>query len=222
MRVPIVSVAIGVLAAVVCGVPVVQAWLVYDRAAILGGELWRLFTWPLVHFGGPHFTYDVLAFGIAGALAEARGIRRFGLFCSVTTMFTGVAILLTEPELRFCGGLSALAMMATVLLCLEGLNERGPWGWICRMGLVMALSKIVAENVAGTSLFLGEQDSSLVIVPGCHVMGAAMAVLFRVLGADQRLVSGCGTSRTSQSSVRKSWELPRSEVLTADQRAIKD
>ena len=59
-----------------------QAWLVYDHARVLQGEVWRLFTCHLAHWSWDHFIWDTLtlvAFGTslpelaASMVAAARG-----------------------------------------------------------------------------------------------------------------------------------------------------
>ena len=55
-QIPVLSIVF--LAVVVTNVPRLSELLVYDRRAILNGELWRLLTAPLVHFSASHIFCD--------------------------------------------------------------------------------------------------------------------------------------------------------------------
>lgn len=149
--------------------------LAYDRAAILQGEWWRLITGHWVHFSAQHFLYDTAAFGIIGTLLENRGRKLFAWLCLSTIVTTSLAMLVFEPHLQLCGGLSGLATAAFVSLALEGLEEQGMQCWISGSALVFCAVKLLFELVAGKFLVLQTHDS-FVPVPSNHIAGALTAV----------------------------------------------
>src|SRR4051812_25687175 len=59
--------------------PGFKAWLIYDRAAILHGELWRLWTGHLVHFSNSHLLLDASVCGIV-LLSRTTFAKRDGLW----------------------------------------------------------------------------------------------------------------------------------------------
>ena len=76
-RTPAATLSLVLLAAGVYAAPVLGQVLVYDRTAILSGQVWRLITGNWVHFSTNHLVYDLLAFGTAGWIIEGRGQRGF-------------------------------------------------------------------------------------------------------------------------------------------------
>ena len=172
---PVVTLFMVVAAVVVFMAPALHPALVYDRSAILGGQLWRLGTGPWVHFSASHFLYDTLVLGIAGWMIERRAYPNFGWLCAVTPVVTGLAMLAVEPRLEICGGLSGLATAAVVFLALHGLEESGAWRWICSSALIATIGKIVMEITSGRFVFVQPDDASFLPVPSVHIMGALTA-----------------------------------------------
>jgi len=111
-----------------------SSWLIYDRSAILSGEIWRMFTGHLVHFSPSHLVYDLLALGIAGWIIETQKLPHFGWLCLLTPWLISAILLLFEPHMKLFGGLSALATTAIVYLALFGLHDAAPWRWVCLAG----------------------------------------------------------------------------------------
>ena len=59
-RLPWLYLGVVVFAAVAVAVPAIRPALVYNRSAIAQGELWRIWTGHVVHFGWPHGLADGL------------------------------------------------------------------------------------------------------------------------------------------------------------------
>jgi rhomboid family GlyGly-CTERM serine protease len=134
--------------------PALSRWAIYDRNAMLNGELWRLVTAPLVHFTPSHLAYDTFALILAGALIQWRGYRGIGWVCGLTALASGLVVLLLEPQLAFYGGLSGIATAAVVFLALQGSGEKGTWAWVCSAVLLGAVVKILFEVSSGVFVFL--------------------------------------------------------------------
>lgn len=194
-RVPAISLIVVGVALVVYIFPGLQPVLVYDRSAILNGQLWRLVTGQWVHFSISHLLYDTLAFAIAGWMIESRGYAKFGWLCGVSPLAIGIGLLALEPQLEICGGLSGMATAAVIFLVLHGLGETGAWRWICLTVLIATIGKILFESLTGRFVFLKLDDPSFVLVPASHIIGAltALAVFAwsevqkRVLSKNKRL-----------------------------------
>ena len=121
--------------------PGLSAIVIYDRSAILAGELWRLLTGHWVHFSASHLLSDLVVFGVAGWLIEARGYRFFPALCGIAALAISLAMLAALPELAQYGGLSGVAMASTVYLALHGLRDAAPWRWIGVGLLALAIGK---------------------------------------------------------------------------------
>jgi rhomboid family GlyGly-CTERM serine protease len=177
---PVWTLLICAAAGVIHGTPPLQALLIYERAAVDGGELWRLVTGNLVHHSTSHFVFNVVPLVIAGALIEMQRLRQFLLLCVVSGMLVGAAIHLGRLEIVVFGGLSGIVTAAVTILCLNGLNRTGAWRWLCVAVLACLVAKIGAELTLGWSLVFGGGQSDFVAVPESHVVGAATALLLFV------------------------------------------
>jgi rhomboid family GlyGly-CTERM serine protease len=155
-----------------------SAGLIYDRSAILSGELWRMFTGHWVHFSTPHLVYDLLAFGIVGWIVEARGLPHFGWLCLLTPWLISAVLLLFEPQMKLFGGLSALATTAIVYLALFGLHDAAPWRWVCLAAVLGIAGKILFELTTGHMIFVTTGNVPVAVSVASHLTGAFIALLF--------------------------------------------
>lgn len=167
-------------AATIAVVPGLSAWLVYDRTAILNGQIWRMFTGHWVHFSTSHLVYDSLVLGIAGWIIEAKRLPDFGWLCMLAPWFISGVLLVAEPRMEWYGGLSALATAAVVYLALFGLEEAGLWRWACLVTLLGVAGKITFEAATGQMIFATVKNGAVVVSPVSHLSGVLIAVLFYV------------------------------------------
>ncbi|MGE5855571.1 MAG: rhomboid family intramembrane serine protease, partial [Syntrophaceae bacterium] len=100
------TVAILAVAITSYGCPPLATALLYDRGAILGGEIWRLITGPLVHFSRDHLFYNALVFAAAGFLIERRHTLLFAHLCLVAFLAGGFCLVLLSPGISVFAGLS--------------------------------------------------------------------------------------------------------------------
>ena len=156
-------------------IPGLASLLVYDRTAILSGEVWRLLTGNWVHFSASHLLYDLLALSIAGWIIERRGYPYFGLLCVLSALGIGTVLLAMRPEVQSYGGLSGVASGAIIYLALHGLKKPGSWRWICLAALVLTLGKVLLESVTGRLTFAAVDRVPFVPVPLSHIMGGLTA-----------------------------------------------
>lgn len=142
----------------------------YDRAAVLGGEAWRLVTGQLVHADAAHFAWNV--FGVLlVALLFARDYtpRQWLLVLAVSLLAVGAGLLFLEPAVAwyvgFSGALHGL-MSAGLLAWLR--TSRDPLTW-----LVVALfaAKLLWEHFNGALPFTAG-SLSLPVIHQAHTFGA--------------------------------------------------
>lgn len=186
LRLPLATLLLCGAAGAVFGVPQLQALLIYSRAAIAEGEIWRLITGNLVHLSPSHFFCDIAALLLVGTAVEIQGSRPYAMLCLVSAMAVGATVYVGSPELSVFGGLSGVVMAAATFLCLSGLEKPGARRRLCWLGIAALAVKMTIEMSLGASLaaFAEGETPSFVPVPSSHVAGAASAF---VLFASMRL-----------------------------------
>jgi rhomboid family GlyGly-CTERM serine protease len=161
---------VAVLASLTLAGPRVVGWLRYERAAVLSGQLWRLFTSHLVHADVAH-----LAWNLAGAALVAwlfgREYTRLGwcLILLASTIAIDAGFLLLDPGLEWYVGLSGVlhgCMAAGVLAWLR--RSRDPVAWLLLVALV---AKLGWESVRGALPFTAT-TLSVPVVHEAHLYGA--------------------------------------------------
>jgi len=180
---PLLAVA---LAVTVYGLPGLQAALVYDRSAILAGELWRLLTGHWVHFGATHLLYDAILLGLGGWVIAQRRYRHFAALCLLSALSISLSLLVLRPDMAFYGGLSGLAMASTVYLALKGLGEPAPWRGASALVLLLCAGKLLYEAWLGP-LGLVDTEAGWVVEPLSHAIGAGCAVMVYLGSTPRRL-----------------------------------
>ncbi len=174
-RVPVYTLSLLALAAVAAAIPSVGALLVYDRDAILKGELWRLLSGHLVHFSVFHLIADQFALGGAGCLIERR-LRRATVWLYLAMAGAiGIALLLFEPRLARFGGLSGLAYGSVFYLALSHLRRGMPARALALTVLSALLLKLLVDGIQPVSFLGGPGFQSFVPVPLSHLIGVIVA-----------------------------------------------
>ena len=153
------------------GFPQFSDLLVYDRQAILNGELWRMLTAPFVHFSASHFFWDILVFVSAGFAIETERYRGFWLVCIFSAVIPSLIFLLAFPELERYGGLSGLATGAIVYFCLCKLLLTRKHRIIWLVILVTIATKIVVETAIGAPIFVQTGRLPFRMLPSAHIFG---------------------------------------------------
>jgi rhomboid family GlyGly-CTERM serine protease len=175
-RLPGWTLVISAFALIIFFFPTLGNLLIYDRAAIIHGEIWRLLTGNLVHFSITHLVYNLIAWLIAGTIIEFHGYRFFPALCLSSSIFIGVTLFILEPELYFYAGLSGMVSAAVTYLCLHGIGEKGIWRWLCAATLTGLITKTVIEMRSGSSFMLLISEENFAPVPLSHLAGIIAAI----------------------------------------------
>lgn len=165
------------LAAGVCRAsPAIGDAFVYDRAAILSGQVWRLWTGHVVHFTLAHLLWNLALLLFVGCWLER--LAPFGTrgFYGVAPVFISGVLLLLEPSLVRYAGLSGLGAGITVLLAARQLRSpiESRWVWTAVLGLVFL--KVAVEWWSGVPL-LATGIRGVPLAHGAGVIGAGFALL---------------------------------------------
>ena len=168
-------------AVLVFAVPQLQPLLIYDREAILAGEVWRLFTGNWVHFSASHLVLDLVVLGVAGAIMESRRAACWPRVLLLSPWVIGVGLLVCEPRMSFYGGLSGVATAAVVCLALDALHSGFIARWAGATVLLLIAAKLAFEWGTGSALFVGTSGTEFVTSPLSHLLGGLSAVGVRWL-----------------------------------------
>jgi len=178
---PLPALLLAVAGAVVFLQPGMNDILVYDRAAIASGQLWRLATGHLVHFSTSHVLWNLLVLVFAGWALKDSARRGYGVMLFSASVMSGMALFLFQPSIVRYGGLSGLATASVVYLCLVGMQWNNPARWIWAMLLILTAVKITVEAAVGHPLFADPGVARFELVPLVHLVGGVTAGLFWVV-----------------------------------------
>lgn len=171
------TLAIAVTAGLTFAWPHLAGGLIYERADILAGQVWRLWTGHVVHYTANHLLWDLVVFLPAGVWLESitpRGARWFYLLAPLAI---SLLLFFAEPALGRYAGLSGIATGLLVLLALVQLRRGGDeprWFWLGVLLLVAV--KIVVESVTRAPLVV-RFESGIRTVPLAHLGGVACALI---------------------------------------------
>jgi len=144
--------------------------MVYDRAAILQGEIWRLLTGHWVHFSSAHLASDALVLAGCAWLIARRGFTRFSAICLLLAPGISLVLLVGLPELARYGGLSALALTGMTLAGLQELRgDRCRWFGAGLLALVAL--RLLADLTLGGATLTGIDGLGVQPVPLGHLLG---------------------------------------------------
>ena len=187
---PWATLGMAALAVGVCVLPGVRARLLFERDAIWIGELWRLWTAHVTHFGLNHLLWNLAVFVPAGIWAERIAPRRTRWLLAIAPLSISV-VLLSDAALQRYGGLSGLAAAVLTLLALIQLSATGRtdrWFWWSVLALLVV--KIIAEWLAGQAGFARFSSAEIRPVPLAHLAGVATAAAVYFLGGGVRRIKG--------------------------------
>jgi rhomboid family GlyGly-CTERM serine protease len=182
---PWATAAIAIVAVLACGVPSFADALIYDRAAVLRGQVWRLWTGHGVHFSLAHLLWNLALFGFVGSWLERVAPAATRWFYLVMPALIAGLLLVLDPSLSRYAGLSGLGAGLTVLLALRQwrLPTESRIIWTAVLGLVAL--KVAIEWVTGVPLL----TEGIRSVPLAHAAGILGAVAWFALErrADRRV-----------------------------------
>lgn len=166
--VPVLLLATTAIAAAMLGADMQHA-LRYERAAILRGEVWRLFTGNIVHLGSAHAALNAMGllalFSLFGRTYTA---PQWGVVLLVCALSTSLGLLAFKPHIAWYVGLSGALHGAFVAGAIAETRRghRSGYLWLALVG-----AKLVADFSLGslhrTATFIGGD-----LVVAAHAFGA--------------------------------------------------
>ena len=182
---PWATVAITLLAGCALAFPAVGSALIYERAPILHGQVWRAWTGHMVHFGLSHFFWDLAIFLPVGCWLEILWPAKTRWFYLASPWIISATMLAFDPGLLRYAGISGVATGALVLLAGLHLRQRKSepaWFWIAVLALVGV--KIGHELFTGAPLMVSD-FSGIRTVPLAHISGVLCGTGFVFLRGEK-------------------------------------
>jgi rhomboid family GlyGly-CTERM serine protease len=175
-RLPGASLLLAGLALAVALVPHAATWLEYDRAAIAGGQAWRLLTGHWAHWSWGHVAWDLLAFVALGVACERLSPGRFLACVAGSALLVSLVVWWLLPGMERYRGLSGIDSALLVLLAVSVMQQETGSRWLVpgAWALVGFLAKVTYESVGGHALFVPDGDAA--VVPLAHLAGAAIGL----------------------------------------------
>lgn len=160
----------------------------YQRASIVDGAFWRLFSGHLVHLGWAHLWLNLVGLWLIWVIAgDALSVIGWWLLLLLCALFTSLGLLLFNPELQWYVGLSGILhglMLAGLVTRL--VVDRRPDVLLL---LVVLVAKLAWEQYYGP-LPGSEASVGATVVVDAHlygaIAGAAGVTLFLVVPAWRR------------------------------------
>jgi rhomboid family GlyGly-CTERM serine protease len=168
-------------AAVSLVIQLFPAWrtgLLYDRPAIANGELWRVWTGHLVHFGWPHWVVDAGLLLIVGWIAEKNHPRFLQTGLVLMPAFISACMFWLEPDMTRYGGLSAFNL--GVLLYVAAQGWRRDWtDWFWPAVIAIYIGELVYEYYRGGQGggAIRFDDPGIRVATGAHLAAAGYVLL---------------------------------------------
>ena len=175
-RIPWTYATAGALCLLIQCVPEWRGALIYDRAALVRGEWWRLWTGHCVHFGWPHFVADGGLFVIMGWLLERAHPWFSRVALVLMPLFISALLYWFDPTMQRYGGLSAVDL--GLLLYLAGQGWQRDWSdWFWPAVLVIYVGEVIFETVQGGQGggMIRFDDASVKVATSAHVASALYA-----------------------------------------------
>lgn len=168
-------------------VQLVPAWreaLIYERSAVAHGELWRIWTAQIVHFGWPHFVADgglllIIGWTLGREFPRDSWIGLLAMppvICAVLYWF--------DPAMARYAGLSAVNLGLLLLLAARGWKgDRRDWFWPAIVLIyVIELGYEIWKGGRGGG-FIEFDDASVKVATSAHLAAVGYALAAWATGA---------------------------------------
>ncbi|MCX6953700.1 MAG: rhombosortase [Verrucomicrobia bacterium] len=182
-RLPWLTLSVAAAAVAVHLLPAAADWLQFDRAALGRGELWRLVTAHLTHFGANHLRWDLgvlLAFGTA---CERQSRRRCAAALALAAVAITPALWAGQPQFALYRGLSGLDCALVGLFAASLLRHGRAAATLVGAGTLLVFAvKCILELVTAQTVFAA--GTGYAPVPLAHLVGLAACLVAAVWRTD--------------------------------------
>ena len=157
----------------------VQAWVIWDKSAIVDGQWWRILTGNFSHTNYSHLLMNLAGLWIISYLFQPTRKQLISALILIS-LVTGLALLLSSIQV-YVGLSGTLHGLFGLFALREALNGRQS-SWLLVLGLV---AKIAWEQLVGPSSTTGELINARVAIEA-HLAGTltggSMAIISFLMG----------------------------------------
>ncbi|MCE5230853.1 rhombosortase [bacterium] len=174
-HIPYLTLVIALAAVTIQFFPSLAGFLAFDRATILSGRLYPLWSGHLTHWSWNHLGWDLIVFVALAGYCELRNRRRLLFLFAAAPPAISLAVFIGSPHLAAYRGLSGLdsALFALVLGGFDRSSRKIHAECPRTIVLIAAaafLAKLIYETATGATLFAAPSAEYLV-VPSAHLAG---------------------------------------------------
>lgn len=177
-----VTLSLGLLVIGIACVPAANEALQFDRAAIGGGEVWRLATCHLTHWNAEHIRWDLLMFLVLGAICETKYPGRMRLCLIVAVTCVSAVVYFFFPSINAYRGLSGIDTALFTLLAVDLMHDAYRES---NRAMLTAASALLAgfaiktsfEVVAGHALFVDQHAAGFGLLIWDHIVAAIVGIV---------------------------------------------
>jgi rhomboid family GlyGly-CTERM serine protease len=192
-RLPQLSLALAAAAFAIHLVPGAGACMQFDRAAIAGGECWRLVTGHLAHFDSNHLVWDVGMLLALGFAAERESAPGCAWTLGLGSLAISAAVWFWQPQFLVYRGLSGLDCALGGFLGATLLRRPQRFAQIAgAVALGFVTVKAAIEFATQSTVFA--TGDGYAPVPLAHLVGLAVGVV--VASGITTMSSACTAHQT--------------------------
>ena len=171
------AVVVVVGSALVQMAPALARAVQFDRAAVAGGQWWRILTCHWAHWGWAHWAGDISALVGLWWLAEDR-LRGVAPMCLAAAVCVGLTVCFAPPGVASYRGMSGVnhALLVWVLLA-RAAETRGALRIGCIVTLVGIAAKIAYEFTMEAGAPAYSLPEGIALVPATHAAGALVGAV---------------------------------------------
>ena len=182
------ALAVTVAAAVLTHLsPAVEEALQFNRAAVVGGQWWRLITGNFVHCSWVHLGVNLGAFAALLWIACGRG-RGVAWVVALSAAAVGAGVYLWADGITTYRGISgvASALLGWVMVTMAA-QDRGRQAAVWAAAVVVIAVKSVIEMIIGGPFLPTSAPPGIAVVPVTHLVGLAVGAGLALAGTRLRL-----------------------------------
>lgn len=187
-RFPSVSLTLFLVAILVFLWPRLTSLLQYDRAAVMGGECWRVLTCQWTHWNFSHLLWDALMFLALGALCEQMRRATFMICVAVSAVLIPIVSAIAMSDMHYYRGLSGLDSALFVLFVVQLIRMNRSRDRVIAAVAAVSLGafvlKTIYECMTGSMIFVQAQ-STFAPVPLAHIIGGAIGLVIAAHRGDR-------------------------------------
>jgi rhomboid family GlyGly-CTERM serine protease len=166
------------IAAIVQSSPALRAALIFDRDAVAQGEIWRVVSGSLVHFSWAHLAGDAAVLIPACWLVRDRRASEVLALIVGASIAGALCVMQLSPELRWYGGLSAVAHAVVAYAALLALGRPGA-GRVLAAGVLIILGvKLGVDATHVRELSAIEHGVPVVVATASHLGAVLFAAIY--------------------------------------------